>query len=621
MIRQNIKIGPHTYIVDLYKYYELDTEVKSNFSMIRNINFFNYIAVDNDIFIVDNSILEDPIKSNKIIYPISSTIEQYSINIEDFTNYEETYPLLNSDGSLKQIKCDKVRIYHPLTKVHNKDIIIGVNNNINGINFHLFTKLYNDNYLNSENEFKVYTDVYSEYIEFYIPAIEEIISTSTFFIEDTGSCNIDTKLIDTFTETEKITNGTKEVIINRTYSDYKPLYDDLIKTIDNKTYCSTYLFRIPFSVENDRKVFLPEVEQSINNMYFTYPINIGLYPFAELSEDGIFLAHNELESNIDVFVLEPKISLISLLDFNDDGKLVVKSKFNFSKIPGKTFNSLTEEYEYFNGISISEYDNIYYENKEELIENKDILITNSSTDTEYKQYQCVYKITIASDPAFKNIIYTSPNYNNYRLTTDNDTNENTLLNEIVNKEFEIPIFTTWDQLPETLICKTTFIDRYVGSILESNFVIITKEYYKYLVNYEEDYIQIYKATNLMDKVNFYDKIVCNVKLENNENTNISNSINNTKIIYKPIFYKTQDLQNIQLQQGVTQNIGINLNNYMTKVNTFYIVIDNVRFIEIGRNDIYVIFNIQCNKLKNKFGSYYVTNEEDDYISSGNWSII
>lgn len=621
MIRQNIKIGPHTYIVDLFKYYELDTEVKSNFSMIRNINFFNYIAVDSDIFIVDNSILEDPVKSNKIIYPISSSIEQYSINIEDFTNYDETYPLLNYDGSLKEIKCDKVRIYHPLTKVHNKDIIIGVNNNINGINFHLFTKLYNDNYLNSENEFKVYTDVYSEYIEFYIPAIEEIISTTTFFIEDTGSCNIDTKLIDTFTETEKITNGTKEVIINRTYSDYKPLYDDLIKTIDNKTYCSTYLFRIPFSVENDKKVFLPEVEQSINNMYFSYPINIGLYPFAELSEDGIFLSHDELESNVDVFVLEPKISLLSTLDFNDNGKLVVKSKFNFSKIPGKTFNSLTEEYEYFNGISISEYDNIFYENKEELIENNDILITNSSTDTEYKQYQCVYKITIASDPTFKNIIYTSPNYNNFRLTTDNATNKNTLLNEIVNKEFEIPIFTTWDQLPETLICKTTFIDRYVGSILESNFVIITKEYYKYLVNYEEDYIQIYKATNLMDKVNFYDKIICNVKIENNENNNISNSINNTKIIYKPIFYKTQDLQNIQLQQGVTQNIGINLNNYMTKVNTFYIVIDNVKFIEIGRNDIYVIFNIQCNKLKNKFGSYYVTNEEDEYISSGNWSII
>ena len=79
----------------------------------------------------------------------------------------------------------------------------------------------------------------------------------------------------------------------------------------------------------------------------------------------------------------------------------------------------------------------------------------------------------------------------------------------------------------------------------------------------------------MDKVTFYDKIICNVKVENNENNVIGNNINNTKIIYKPVFYKVQDLQNIQLQQGVTQNIGINLNNYMTKVNTFYIVIDNV----------------------------------------------
>lgn len=621
MIRQNIKLGPHTYIVDLYKYYELDTEVTSTFSMIRNIDFFNYIAVDNDIFIIDNSILEDPIKRNKIIYPISSSIEQYSTNIQDFTNIDEPYHLLNSDGSLKQIKCDKVRIYHPLTKVHNNDVIIGVNNCINGINFHFFTKIYSDNYSNSRNEFKVYTDTYSEYIEFYIPAVEEIINTETFFIEDTGSCNIDTKLIDTFTETENTVNGKKQTLTERTYSNYSSQYNDLIKIVDNKTYCSTYLFKIPYSVENNQKVFLPEVEQSINNMYFTYPINIGLYPFAELSEDGIFLAHAELSANLDVFVIEPKITLVSSLGFNDNGKLVIKSNFNFSKIPGKHFNSLQEEYEYFNGISLSEYDNIYYENKDEAIENNDILVTGSNTNKLYKQYQCVYKIIIASDPNFKNIIYSSPNYNNYRLTTNNDTNKNTLLNNIVNKEFEIPIFTSWDQLPETLICKTVFTDRYIGSIIESNFVIITKDYYKYLVNYEQDYIQIYKATNLMDKVTFYDKIICNIKVENNENNVIGNNISNTKIIYKPVFYKAQDLQNIQLQQGVTQNIGINLNNYMTKVNTFYIVIDNVKFIEVGRNDIYVIFNIQTNKLKNTFGSYYITNEEDEYISSGNWSII
>jgi hypothetical protein len=60
---------------------------------------------------------------------------------------------------------------------------------------------------------------------------------------------------------------------------------------------------------------------------------------------------------------------------------------------------------------------------------------------------------------------------------------------------------------------------------------------------------------------------------------------------------------------------------MTKVNTFYLVIDNVKFIETGRNDIYVIFNVQANKLTNTGGTYYVTNEDDEYISSGNWSIV
>jgi hypothetical protein len=126
----------------------------------------------------------------------------------------------------------------------------------------------------------------------------------------------------------------------------------------------------------------------------------------------------------------------------------------------------------------------------------------------------------------------------------------------------------------------------------------------------------------MDKVKFYDKIVCNVLINKDEkNTNI-NKNSNTNIIYKPIFYKTNDLQNIKIQSGVSQNIGINLSNYMSKVNTFYIVINGVKFIETGRNDIYVIFNVQANKLQNKTGgSYYVTNEDDEYISSGNWSII
>lgn len=615
MIRQNIKLGPHTYIAELYKYYELSAEVTSTFSFLRNINFFNYVAIDNDIYIFDDKILNnrniEDIKN--IIYPITTTINQYSNNINDFTNIFKTYKILDKTFNPKTIRCDKIRIYHPLTKVHNENIIIDVNNLINGINFHYIISLYENCEINSKTEFKVYNDVYSEYIEFYIPCIEDVISTNTFFIEDTTSCNIDTKYIDTY-----VTSDENNRISNIPYN-------NLIQTDGVKTYCSTYLFNIPYSVENGKKVYLPEVEKSIENTYITYPITLVLYPFSEITDDGIYLCDNTLNANLDVFSSAPSFSLIGKLTFNEEDKLILKAIFNYPKTKVTENLTLQEAYEYYNNVKLENYDNIYYDNVAEYEESGDTLIGGDANI--YKQYQCVYNITIASDPEFKNIIYTSPNYNNaiYSYAGDlelDTTNMNTLLNTVVNKEFYIPLFTSWDQLPETLICKLSFTDRYLGTYIESNFVIITKDYYKYLVNYEDDDIEIYKLTNLMDKVKFYDKIVCNVLINKGEkNTNI-NKNSNTNIIYKPIFYKTNDLQNIKIQSGVSQNIGINLSNYMSKVNTFYIVINGVKFIETGRNDIYVIFNVQANKLQNKTGgSYYVTNEDDEYISSGNWSII
>lgn len=628
MLKQNIKIGPHNYVCELYKYYELDRVVTGNYSLLRDINIFNYIAVDSNIYVIDNELIETIDKGVKklksgVIFPVSSALEQFSTNIEEFTNVENLYPLLDDSFNTKNIRCDKIRIYHPLTKVNNDDIIISVNNVINGINFHYIVKKYNECTNYARSEFKVHNDVYSEYIEFYIPCVEDLISYNTYFIEDTNSCNIDTKYIDHIEGEERVRNIP---------------YSKLIKHIENNdetiTYCSTYLFNIPFTVETLNKVYIPETEQCIENMYITYPINLILYPFSELTEDGIYIAHSKYNANLDVFVSSPNISLKANLDFNDYGKLVVKSKFIYPELKDTTFANIQEAYEYFNGISLDKYEGIYYEDNEELEESGDIIEINSAntpTSFQFKQFQCVYNITLASDMEFKNVIYSSPNYWHDEDGGDVEENEtpatpemsqDTLLNVIVNKEFEIPVFSNWEQLPELLVCKVTFTDRYLGTQMESNFVVITKDYYKYIVNYENDYINAYKLILDKEDMNFYDKIVCNVKVTENTNNNISNLTNtNTRVIYKPVFYKTQDLQNVKLQGTVTQNIGINLGNYMSKVDTFFMIIDNVRFIETGRNDMYVIFNVQANKLTNKFGTYYVTNEEDEYISSGNWSII
>ena len=155
----------------------------------------------------------------------------------------------------------------------------------------------------------------------------------------------------------------------------------------------------------------------------------------------------------------------------------------------------------------------------------------------------------------------------------------------------------------------------------SNFVLITKEWYKYLVTYT-DSKEIYrlKIEDMAD-LHFNDKVTCIINKDTEEQINKNMTSNNVKVIYKPVFYKVQDLQNLQIRKGVTQNIGVNLNNYLSKVNTFYMNIDGQQFTESARNEMYVIFKVQGNKINTPMGSYHISNQDNEYISSGNYQII
>ena len=61
--------------------------------------------------------------------------------------------------------------------------------------------------------------------------------------------------------------------------------------------------------------------------------------------------------------------------------------------------------------------------------------------------------------------------------------------------------------------------------------------------------------------------------------------------------------------------------YMTKVDTFKMIIGNKEFVETARNDIFVIFNINPADIDGTAGKYDSTNEDGTYLSSGNGSIV
>ena len=68
-----------------------------------------------------------------------------------------------------------------------------------------------------------------------------------------------------------------------------------------------------------------------------------------------------------------------------------------------------------------------------------------------------------------------------------------------------------------------------------------------------------------------------------------------------------------------QKIGINLSEYMTKVSIFKLIIGENEYHEYGRNDIYVIFEVDANMIEGTTGVYHIVDASETYISSGIWS--
>ena len=122
-----------------------------------------------------------------------------------------------------------------------------------------------------------------------------------------------------------------------------------------------------------------------------------------------------------------------------------------------------------------------------------------------------------------------------------------------------------------------------------------------------------------NKVNFINTIKCVVNKVSDE-INVNKVNYNQKVILKPLFYKAKDLQNITLRPNIVQNIGINLSDYLSKVETFKIIIENIEYVEIARNNIFVIFEINSNNLIDQSGTYNLIDDSGNYISSGNWTI-
>ena len=842
MKRNIININDYKFLIEYYDCHEdlTNTQYVSEFVMLRNFSIVNEILHDNDIYFIEKKYFDEYINElysndtyygNSIAFPITNakiisfsnsyrkfndTFNVYDnyyddkINInkslynikvdkngnENLTIGSDVYELYNIETDqfnnhvLKnaKVKCDKIRIYHPLIK-SKLDAIIDISNYMNGINFHYLCKPINTYTSNSEIEIKFNNETYSEFIEIYFPNIEELfkVENNKFEIYYKENFNI-------------VASSKNEKFINSIMSDselieHSELIDNSIQIVPINLFLQPYQIIEEYdtssaanyndTVVDDKKHFVKlYLKHNLANGYLKGILNIIMYPY------------NDIDNNLNLYILDTnyatgnvsictnqKFGLMSRLGFNNgiisiitNFKYPNKSYFyNYAKLINDDPTSeiktspIKEAYKYYNNIDdkyynmfineelqkeLEEIDEVESINKETqqhvkevcngnfvdkdeairiykeklkndilnssdnsiskaekiseiermIINNKKfeeeiIPYVNSKTsytyktdgdllnlwkrimkDTIIKEYEEEYrtpsnflgfKIQISTDEGFKHIIYEK----NVRIN----------FNDLDDFSFNINgIFKKWEERPNKLLVKISFYDRLLGIELISNLVIITKEWFKYLINNsvvhrltdltninnesdlnmdvinlnlqdeisklnylkdiltydishqdETEIINFSKYTDIIDnvldeidkkekkqKINFINNIKCIVNKRGDNIINKSNNINQ-KIILKPIFYKANDLQNIFIHNGIKQKIGINLVDFMTKVDTFKIIINNKEYLEIGRNNIYVIFEIDANDINSteETGKYNLIDESGNYISSGNWTLV
>lgn len=704
MKRNVISINEYKYLIE---YYEAEADLSNSqyygeFIMLRNYNVLNNLVYDNDIYIIEKKYFNEYINELKSSEKNSGKIIAFPITGGKINSYSDSYVKFNDNFNLAnneslyvdnsygkdvyelfqikdkklvnaEIKCDKIRIYHPLTK-KSIDALIDISNYINNIRFHYICKPLNTFESNSEKEIKFNNQIYSEYIEVYFPSMNDL-----FKINNDGSYNVfyieDFNIIAS-TRNEKFINSilssNKDIehYEKNEYSDSQivPLNLFLQPYRIIEEYAAESKFNYDKDLSNDEKIFVKlylKNNVSINNNYLTNTLNIIIYPYSEIDEqNNLYILDDTLSVGFISIHNESKFKLMSRLGFSD-GIISIVSFFDY---PNKSYfyslyrnaehtSPIKEAYKYYNNIddkyynlfinedvlkelqdidavtsispeiikTVKEVANVNYEDKTEMLNvwkqiMKETIIEEYEEEFGTPTQFLGFKIEIASDIEFKHIIY--------------DTNIRINFNDIDDFSFKLNnIFNKWEEKPEQLVVRAIFYDRVLGIELRSNLVIVTKEWFKYLINDHK----IYRLTNLSllnkdsnnedimkvidldnNKVNFINSIKCIVNKESADSNALQQRTLNQRIIFKPIFYKVQNLQNISLISGISQNIGINLSEYMTKISSFKIMIEGHEYIETGRNDIFVIFRINTNDIDGVEGRYNLFDDEGNFISSGNW---
>ena len=608
MKSNTIIINGDKYLVEM-----IDSDIISTkqYVAFRNNDVINDMTVDTDIYLapMDRDIPEIWPSTNTTGIPLMSTNSDAfseSIKYEYYTpDQERSIPehdstwggysfsrLLDEDLYIKNVKTIKLRIWHPTTDL-NRDMILYVDSWVNSLHIHWYCDIIQREDKHTGKERRLNQDIYNEYFEVEIPDFRDVLYGSTYIEEPSLIFRNE------YSE-NKVKYGADKQYARAIHkdTDYK-VYEELEEPEDGCIQLADMnllLHYWKYHKEDDGT----EMKEYVENPYSIpemISLNVTLYPWKSISDNGIFTINKYAKPASCYFVDDFKMSIKASFEFIN-GTISVVGRFCYPE----SFSSIESAWQRIYSTDFSKYKSLS-EKAKDYEDLKEIL----GDSLEMVKYTCI----VSSDYLSKNIIHEEISYSD-RVD-----------------DFLFPmkdLFSKWSQVPDNVYVRLIMEDRAIGKNCSSPTVLFTKDKLKYTIN-EQQYTRLSikkKETDIDDmnkeNFNFISNINCRIVKSNDDKQQIQKNSVQPRIIYKPIFFKVQDLQNIVLRSNMSQNIGISLSSYVNKVDEFILSIGENKWHESSRTSSFVIFNVNSKLIKEATGKYDILTSDNEYLSTGNYTI-
>lgn len=591
----------------------IDSDIISTkqYVAFRNTDVINDMTVDTDIYLapMDRDIPNIWPSTNTTGIPLMSTnSDAFSESIKNeydnpvpgrsIPEYYSTYRgysfsrLLDEDLYIKNVKTIKLRIWHPTTDL-NRFMILYVDSWVNSLHIHWYCDIIQREDKHTGKERRLNQDIYNEYFEVEIPDFRDVLYGSTYIEEPSLIFrNEYSKNKIKYAEDEQYSRAIHKDTDYKVYEELEEPEDGCIQLADMNLLLHYWKYH--------KKDDGTEMKEYVENPYSIpemISLNVTLYPWKSISDNGIFTINKYAKPASCYFVDDFKMSIKASFEFIN-GTISVVGRFCYPE----SFSSIESAWQRIYSTDFSKYKSLS-ERAKDYEELKEIL----GDSLEMVKYTCI----VSSDHLSKNIIHEEISYSD-RVD-----------------DFLFPmkdLFSKWSQVPDNVYVRLIMEDRAIGKNCSSPTVLFTKDKLKYTIN-EQQYTRLSikkKETDIDDmnkeNFNFISNMNCRIVKSNDDNQQIQKNSVQPRIIYKPIFFKVQDLQNIVLRSNMSQNIGISLSSYVNKVDEFILSIGENKWHESSRTSSFVIFNVNSKLIKEATGKYDILTSDNEYLSTGNYTI-